>query len=100
MTRILLLALLLAAGPAVGEVLPEPPKPPERIPDPDLAPTPDRDARSDLRAPSQRAGVELKVFRPPSYDAGLAFTPGSRFRSPEERKPMQTPGVSFTVPIE
>jgi hypothetical protein len=84
----------------MAEPLPEPPVPPSRIPEPDIAPTPDRDARTGLLPEAQRAGVELKVFNAPSYDAGMAFGPGSRFRTPEERKPLQTPGVSFTVPIE
>jgi hypothetical protein len=100
MIRLLLLTVLVAAVPAMAEPLPEPPAPPARVPEPDAAPTPDRDARGDSTPDTQHAGVELRVFRPAQGDTGLAFSPGSRFRTPEERKPMQTPGVSFTVPLE
>ncbi len=100
MTRILFLALLLTAGPTLADTLPEPPMPPAQVPERDAAPTPDRDAKTGLPPPSEHAAVELKVFRATPYDAGVAFTPGSRFRTPEERKPIQTPGVSFSFPLE
>lgn len=92
--------LLLAASPALAEPLPEPPKPPTHVPRPDLAPTPNPDVRIEAQPAAQHASVELKMFHRLPADTGVAFAPGSRFRTPEERKPIQTPGVSVTVPIE
>jgi hypothetical protein len=100
MIRALVFTFLVAAAPAMAEPLPEPPMPPARIPDPDMAPTPDRDARTGDGPEAQHTSVEIKLFRSPQGDTGMAFSPGSRFRTPEDRKPIQTPGVSFTVPIE
>ena len=97
--KIMLTGLLLLASPALAEPLPEPPTPPAHVPGPDVAPTPNPDAR--LRSDAQEhASVELRMFQRPSTDFGQAFTPGSRFRTPEERRPLQTPGISLTVPIE
>jgi len=96
----LMLILLLAGFPAMAETLPEPPRPPERVPGPDVAPTPNADARFTSDGPTQQASVELKMFQRIPTDNGVAFTPGSRFRTPEERKPIQTPGISVTVPLQ
>jgi len=98
MRHIIFGLLVLAAHPAMAESLPQPPKPPASIPDRDPAPTPNKDMQ--VAAPSsQHANVEFRNFQRSPADAGVAFAPGSRFRTPEERKPIQTPGVSVTVPI-
>ncbi|HVZ09417.1 hypothetical protein [Rhodopila sp.] len=61
---------------------------------------PDRDISPGAADAIQRVSVGVKVFHAPTDDSGLAFAPGSRFHTPEERKPIQTPGLSVTVPIQ
>ncbi len=100
MKYIVLGMLLLTVCPALAEPLPEPPPPPSRVPDRDLAPTPNPDLRVAPSFEAQHASVELKMFQRLPGDTGVAFAPGSRFRTPEERKPIQTPGIRVTVPIE
>jgi hypothetical protein len=64
------------------------------------APTPDRDARP---PPEPNSSPHTKVtptdFRPPKIDADAGFPYGSRFRSPEDVRPIQTPGFTLTIPL-
>ena len=99
MSRVVLSLLLLAAGPALAEQLPVPPVPPTRLMGPDVAPVPNREAQTATASPEQRVSFGLKVFQSPSDNSGLAFAPGSRYSSLEERKPVHTPGVNVVVPI-
>lgn len=100
MRAALFLMAILAAGPAMAEALPLPPVPPAQVPGARAAPVPDPDAIFGLPAETQQTSVEIRNFQPPSYTPGMAFTPGSRFRTPEERRPIQTPGLSLVVPLE
>ncbi|HVY16159.1 MAG TPA: hypothetical protein VHB27_13120 [Rhodopila sp.] len=87
-----------AAAPKIADDFPIPPIPPLTRPLPSVAPVPD----ADLTAPSSLASgptVALKFYRAPTFDPGYGFAPGSRYRSPEDRKPIQTPGFSVSVPI-
>ena len=64
------------------------------------APTPDRDAQP---PPDQNSAPHTKVtptdFRSPKVDADAGFPNGSRFRSPEDARPIQTPGFTLTIPL-
>ena len=100
MKRLLALLFLLSCGPAWAEDLPEPPTPPSRIPEAEAAPVPDREISAGIASAADTASVELRDFQSPASQPGLGFTPGSRFRTPQERKPVQTPGVSISVPLQ
>src|SRR4051794_4007788 len=100
MSRAVLSLLLLAAGPALAEQLPVPPVPPARMLSAEVAPVPNREAQTASASPKQHASLGLRSFQSTTDDSGLAFAPGSRYRTPEERKPVHMPGVSLIVPIE
>lgn len=97
-----LLVLLATAGaspPQSSPALPVPPIPPDQPPSDRSAPVPDRD----LQAPSDASqGVKVSVqdFRIRRYYQGMGYTPGSHFETSEEKKPIQTPGLTLQVPIQ
>ncbi|HET6307987.1 MAG TPA: hypothetical protein VFG12_12415 [Rhodopila sp.] len=105
--RHILLAALIAIGPviappprAIADDLPIPPIPPERPPPGEIAPVPDLDVHGPLIPDSTQPTVDIRQFRNRPYDPGMGFAPGSRYRSGEDRKPIQTPGVSINVPLQ
>nr|WP_294524809.1 hypothetical protein [uncultured Rhodopila sp.] len=100
MTRILLLCLMIFAFPAMAEELPVPPIPPENPPIDEAAPTPDVNARAPVTPASERPSVDVRLYRSNPPDPSLGFAPGSRFQTAEDRKPIQTPGLSITVPLK
>lgn len=100
MTRTLWLCLMLAGSPALAEDLPLPPIPPENPPIAEAAPTPDIDARPPVAPLSEQASVNVRLYRSNPPDPSLGFAPGSRFQTSEDRKPIQTPGFSVTVPLK
>lgn len=100
MRWILGLLSICGASPALADPLPVPPPPPAQVSGAAAAPVPDPDARLNLPDGDPRASLEIRNFQTPSYSAGQAFAPGSRFRTPEERRPIQTPGLSLVVPLE
>lgn len=83
-----------------AEDLPVPPVPPANLPLPDTAPVPNPNAKAPVADPSDAPSVDVKLYRARPYDPGVGFTPGSRYQSNEDRKPIQTPGLSFSVPIK
>jgi hypothetical protein len=100
MKRLLLINFITAISPAFADDLPVPPIPPERPPIGEAAPTPNIDARVPMSPPSERPSVDVRLFRADTLDPSLGFAPGSRFQTAEERKPIQTPGLSVTVPLK
>lgn len=92
-------ALLLSAQSALAHDLPVPPVPPTDWQVSENAPVPDVDARAPVGPASEETTVALRLYRAPSYSPGMAFAPGSRYRSAEDRKPIQTPGLSINVPL-
>ncbi len=100
MRWVLALTGLAAAMPALATELPIPPNPPVQVPRSVAAPIPD----SDFQAPPAPAeggpSIGLKFYRAETYDPGLGFAPGSRYRTLEDRKPIQTPGFSISVPLK
>lgn len=99
MTRMLWLCLLTAGAPAFAEELPVPPVPPDNPPISEAAPTPDFNARGPVAPASEGASVNVRLYRSNPPDPSRGFAPGSRFQTAEERKPIQTPGFSVTVPL-
>jgi hypothetical protein len=95
------LAMIMMLGPtAMAQRLPVPPIPPEH---PDLgetAPVPNVDARAPLPVVSNSPTVDVRIFRNRPYETGLGFAPGSRYQTNEDRKPIQTPGLSISVPLQ
>jgi len=85
--------LLGAASPA----LPVPPVPPP--PTALAAPVPNLDVRPPFAPVVTGTSLDVRVFRMKEYPAGLAFIPGSAYQSPEDRRPVQTPGFTLSVPM-
>ncbi len=64
------------------------------------APLPDRDARPPPDPDSSpHTKVNVTDFRQPNIDADAGYPYGSRFRTPEDAKPIQTPGFTLTIPL-
>lgn len=99
MNRAIVCGLLLITGSAVAETLPLPPAPPAQVTQSQNAPVPDLDADGRVPSDELHSYVALRNFRSPTGQPGLGYTPGSQFRPPQDRKALQTPGVSVTVPI-
>lgn len=84
---------------AAGSSIPLPPRPPTHVPAGEPAPMPD----DDLRRPTlgtETVRFHVRMFSLDEHDSGLAFIPGSAYAAPEDRKPMQTPGVTLSVPMQ
>ena len=64
------------------------------------APVPDRDARPPPD-PNSSPHTKMSVtdFRPPTVDSSAGFSYGSRFQSPEDARPIQTPGFTLAFPL-
>ena len=115
MTRVLLTAALII-GPAMlgiashsGVALaarvnpkdfPVPPIPPDHSSLAETAPIPNADAQAPAAPQSTSASVDVKLYRMRPYDPSYGFAPGSRYQDNEERKPIQTPGLIISVPIQ
>jgi hypothetical protein len=98
--KLTLACLLAAAAPAYAEELPVPPLPPGQAPADLAAPVPDNDLRNPVVASSDSPSFALKFYRARPYDPGMGFAPGSRYQTNEDRKPIQTPGLSVSVPLK
>jgi hypothetical protein len=101
MRALLLLAAISVSGSrAMAEDLPVPPIPPEHPPLADAAPVPNVNAEAPVTPTSGKPSVNVTVYRVTLYDPSMGFVPGSRYQSSEDRKPIQTPGFSVSVPLE
>jgi hypothetical protein len=80
--------------------IPIPPVPHANTPLTGAAPVPDRDAQP---PPGPNASPHTKVtptdFRLPNINADAGYPSGSRFRSPQDTQPIQTPGFTVTIPL-
>ena len=108
MKRYLIVFMLMFSGAATAVMsldgvlegdLPLPPVPPDHAPVADIAPIPDREAAEPAAPASEEPNVNVKMYRSNSYDPSLGFAPGSRYQSSEDRKAIQTPGLSLSVPL-
>ena len=98
---ILVLAALAGFAPGVvAEELPIPPIPPQHPVLGDNAPIPDIDAREPAMPVSNAPTVDVRFFRVKRYDPSQGFAPGSRYQSSEDRKAIQTPGLTVSVPLQ
>jgi hypothetical protein len=84
----------------VADDLPVPPIPPLNAPLAEIAPVPNADARAPVAPEAESATVDVKLYRARLYDPSLGFAPGSRYQTAEDRKPIQTPGFSISVPLK
>src|SRR5689334_12971018 len=100
MRRIVILVatvgLIMAAAPSE---LPVPPIPPQQGPGNQTAPVPDEQAEQPDARSSATTRFRLKDYKVNRFDLSAGFMPGSHYQTSEERKPIQTPGFSVTVPI-
>jgi ADP-ribose pyrophosphatase YjhB (NUDIX family) len=78
--------------------LPVPPVPPAMPPATDVAPVPNPDVEAPV-APN-RTSVNMKFYQVKVPDPSLGFSPGSQYQNTEDRKPVHTPGLSLSVPIQ
>jgi hypothetical protein len=88
----------LSAGPSPD--IPIPPVPPTRPPTGESAPTPNDGVRPPVVVANGDPQFQLRLFRSRQYDWSQGFLPGSRYESTEDRKAIQTPGLSITVPLQ
>jgi hypothetical protein len=110
MRRVAVLVWLVLASPlftylplaplALATELPIPPIPPPSPPSATAAPIPDNDVDAPAAAVQTGPRLALKFYRAQTYDPGMGFGPGSRYRTSEDRKPIQTPGFSVSVPLD
>jgi hypothetical protein len=97
---LILLGVSSASVAAPAEQLPVPPIPPDNLRFAETAPVPDPDAQAPVPAPSNDPSVDVRLYRSNTYDPSQGFAPGSRFQTTEDRKPIQTPGFSISVPLK
>jgi hypothetical protein len=100
MSRAAVIMLLMAVTNAYANELPVPPVPPDRSAFGETAPVPDLNATAPAVPESTAPTVAVRQFRAQPYGPGVGFVPGSRYQSAEDRKPIQTPGLSINVPLK
>jgi hypothetical protein len=93
-------ALLPLGSVAMAEDLPVPPIPPQHPPLADAAPVPNVNAEAPIPPASGEPTVDVRLYRVKMFDPSLGFVPGSQYQSTEDRKPIQTPGLSINVPLK
>lgn len=91
--------VLWIAG-ALANTLPIPPVPPAHPPLADIAPVPDEDAHAPVAPESDAASVDVKFFHARRHNPSLGFAPGSAYETNEDRRPIQPPGFSISVPLK
>jgi hypothetical protein len=102
MTRIAqaLFLLLVTAGAAPTPGLPVPPIPPAHPPTAQSAPMPNPDARAPQENSSGGTQVSFTDFRLDRDRRSLGYSPGSQFQTSEDRRALQTPGLTVRVPLQ
>ncbi|HQT78934.1 MAG: hypothetical protein B7Z80_26310 [Rhodospirillales bacterium 20-64-7] len=100
MKLLVLAAMLLSCSTAMADELPLPPIPPAHPPEADGAPVPNPDAERPLLVTAAKPSVDVRIYRAHLYDPSMGFAPGSRYQPMEDRKGIQPPGLSVTVPLK
>jgi hypothetical protein len=101
MKQLVLFAAFIVIGPlAMANDFPVPPVPPDLPPLADAAPVPDINAKAPVTPASDQPSVNVRLYRAKTYDPSVGFVPGSRYQTSEDRKPIQTPGFSISVPLK
>ncbi len=96
------LAAILLAGLVVGAArssLPLPPTPPKHAPAGEAAPVPDASLLPSDPG-TRTTEFNLRIFTLQEHDGGLASIPGSAYAPPVDRKLMQTPGFTVSLPMQ
>ena len=100
---VVLVLLATTGGASPPSHLPEPPIPPAHPPTAQSAPIPNPDAQAPSSTEQQGARVSVQDFRVNGFGKSLGYTlgytPGSRFETSEDKRPIQTPGVAVQVPL-
>ncbi len=99
-TGLALFLLLATVGAAPAPSLPVPPIPPEHPPMDQSAPIPNPDARAPQDGSSGGTQVGLTDFRLDRQDQSLGYSRGSQFQTNEDRRVIQTPGLTVRVPLQ
>jgi hypothetical protein len=100
MKSIAVVSWFLLVGSAAAQDLPTPPVPPDHPPQADGAPVPNIDAQAPLQVKEEGTSVNVMLYRAHYFDPSMGFAPGSKYQSSEDRKAIQTPGFSVTVPLK
>lgn len=102
MKRAIWMALVVfaVAGAGPQAAMPIPPIPPAHPPTDSLAPMPDLDAYAPAPDASASPEVRLQDFRVQEFDHSLGYVPGSHFATSEDKRPIQTPGLTVRVPLQ
>ena len=100
MKWILVVIGMLGALPVLAKDLPTPPIPPSLAPGSTAAPIPDSGVDAPPIAADAGPTIALKFYRAQTYDPSMGFAPGSRYSTTEDRRPIQTPGFSVSVPLK
>jgi hypothetical protein len=93
------LALLVTTAASPAPSLPVPPIPPDNPPLDQTAPVPNPDIRAPLDTSQSGVRVNVQDFRVNRYDQSPGYTPGSQFETSEDKRPIQTPGLTLQVPL-
>jgi hypothetical protein len=74
--------------------------PPEHPPTEQTAPIPNPDARGPRDTASVGTQVQITDFRASRQNQSLGYSPGSQFQTGEDRRSIQTPGLTVRVPLQ
>jgi hypothetical protein len=99
-TGLALFLLLAVTGAGPAPSLPVPPIPPVHPPAAQSAPIPNPDARAPLDTSSGGTQVGFTDFRLDRDNQSMGYSPGSQFQTNEDRRPIQTPGLTVRVPLQ
>jgi hypothetical protein len=94
-----LLLLFTATGAGPAPTLPLPPVLPEHPRTDQTAPRPNPDVRGPRDAASIGTQVQVTDFRASRQNQSLGYSPGSQFQTGEDRRSIQTPGLTVRVPL-
>jgi hypothetical protein len=61
---------------------------------------PDVDVRAPAELGSQGMQFSVNDFRVRRFDPSMGYARGSHFQTSEEKRPIQTPGVTLKVPLQ
>ena len=95
-----MLALLATVAAAPKRPLPVPPLPPANPPTDQLAPLPDRDLQAPRDSGPQGPQLGIRDFRLRRFDDSPGYAPGSQYETNEDKRPIQTPGLTVRVPLK
>jgi hypothetical protein len=97
---LVLLATAGASPTSPQPALPLPPIPPDHPPTDQSAPVPDRDVLRPSDPADDSPRVAVRDFRVRRFYQGYGYAPGSQFETSEEKRPIQTPGLTVQVPLQ